>query len=101
MFHISCMCVYFFFSCEKLISISVSLAFQIFSLSKDPNAKCANRAVPVATQILSGQDKGIRVLQASWHPFSGAHICLLTSDAVFRCHPKISNVLEIGCHIPF
>ncbi|XP_078175519.1 nuclear pore complex protein-like protein isoform X2 [Carex rostrata] len=50
------------------------------------------RAVPVATQILSGQDKGIRVLQASWHPFSGAHICLLTSDAVFRLFDLSSDL---------
>lgn len=77
------MCVPFF-SSEKHILISVSFGFQNFSLYKDTNAKCVNRAVPIATQILSGQDKGIRALQASWHPFSGAHFGLLTSDAVFR-----------------
>ncbi|KAJ3698486.1 hypothetical protein LUZ61_002191 [Rhynchospora tenuis] len=50
------------------------------------------RAVPVATQILLGQDKGMRVLQASWHPFSRAHFGLLTSDAVFRLFDLSSNL---------
>ncbi|KAJ1698028.1 hypothetical protein LUZ63_006540 [Rhynchospora breviuscula] len=50
------------------------------------------RAVPVATQILLGQDKGMRVLQASWHPFSRTHFGFLTSDAVFRLFDLSSNL---------
>ncbi|KAJ4763430.1 Nuclear pore complex protein NUP88 [Rhynchospora pubera] len=50
------------------------------------------RALPVATQILLGQDKGIRVLQASWHPSSRAHFGLLTSDAIFRLFDLSSNL---------
>jgi hypothetical protein len=71
------------------------------SFFKDTNANCVNRAVPIATQILSGQDKGIRVLQASWHPFSGAHFCLLTSDAVFRCSSKYFKSTGEMVAIPF
>ncbi|XP_024311354.1 nuclear pore complex protein NUP88 [Brachypodium distachyon] len=42
------------------------------------------RAAPVASQILPTNNNGIKVLQASWHPFSSSHFGILTSDAVFR-----------------
>lgn len=43
-----------------------------------------NRTAPVASQILPSDSDGIKVLQASWHPFSNNHFAVLTSDAVFR-----------------
>ncbi|XP_066345828.1 nuclear pore complex protein NUP88 isoform X2 [Miscanthus floridulus] len=50
------------------------------------------RTAPVACQILPSDSDGIKVLQASWHPFSNNHFAVLTSDAVFRLFDLSSDL---------
>nr|CAB3488206.1 unnamed protein product [Digitaria exilis] len=50
------------------------------------------RTAPIASQILSSNGDGIKVLQASWHPFSNNHFAVLTSDAVFRLFDLSSDL---------
>ncbi|KAG2568614.1 hypothetical protein PVAP13_7NG408400 [Panicum virgatum] len=41
------------------------------------------RTAPIASQILPSNNDGIKVLQASWHPFSNNHFAVLSFD--IRC----------------
>ncbi|KAL6651343.1 hypothetical protein ACP70R_010268 [Stipagrostis hirtigluma subsp. patula] len=50
------------------------------------------RTAPIASQILPNNNDGIKVLQASWHPFSSSHFAVLTSDAVFRLFDLSSDL---------
>lgn len=50
------------------------------------------RTAPIASQILPSDSDGIKVLQASWHPFSNNHFAVLTSDAVFRLFDLSSDL---------
>ena len=42
------------------------------------------RVVSIGSEIYSSGDSAIHLLQASWHPDSGTHLGVLSSDAVFR-----------------
>ncbi|RLM74468.1 nuclear pore complex protein NUP88 [Panicum miliaceum] len=50
------------------------------------------RTAPIASHILPSNNDGIKVLQASWHPFSNNHFAVLTSDAVFRLFDLSSDL---------
>ncbi|WOL01647.1 hypothetical protein Cni_G10364 [Canna indica] len=50
------------------------------------------RVVSVASQIFSGQNNGLQILHASWHPYSGSHLGILSSDSVFRLLDLSSDV---------
>ncbi|OEL18440.1 Nuclear pore complex protein NUP88 [Dichanthelium oligosanthes] len=50
------------------------------------------RTAPIASKILPSNSDGIKVLQASWHPFSNNHFSVLTSDAVFRLFDLSSDL---------
>ncbi|MQL83873.1 hypothetical protein Taro_016375 [Colocasia esculenta] len=50
------------------------------------------RTVSVGTQTFLVQNNILRILQASWHPYSSTHLGVLSSDSVFRIYDLSSDL---------
>lgn len=62
------------------------------SKKDDVNLIC--RTISVGSQTHSLGNNDIRVLEASWHPYSDTHLGILSSDSVFRLFNLAVDLLE-------
>ncbi|XP_024462224.1 nuclear pore complex protein NUP88 isoform X3 [Populus trichocarpa] len=62
------------------------------SFGKDNAIVC--RTVSIGSQIYFNESNVIRTRRVSWHPYSDAHLGILSSDSVFRLFDLSSDVLK-------
>ncbi|KAL0902895.1 hypothetical protein M5K25_028426 [Dendrobium thyrsiflorum] len=56
------------------------------------DGKISCRTVLVGSRLFSSNNNGLRILQATWHPYSSNHLGVLSSDSVLRLFDLSSDL---------
>jgi nuclear pore complex protein Nup88 len=57
------------------------------------------RTVSIGSQIYFNESNVIRTRRVSWHPYSDAHLGILSSDSVFRYMNFCLELYNVDCFI--